>query len=98
MTDQPFIDYVIAAERLLEDHYGLTLNDAGIELDELAAAQEEAPRRPSSWTGSRASTTLIRSIPAVHAGRDAATQSPPLPDRREGTSHPRATAVPRPSA
>jgi hypothetical protein len=41
MTEQPFIDYVIAAEHLLEHHYGLTLNDAGIELDELAAAQEE---------------------------------------------------------
>jgi hypothetical protein len=41
MTDQSFIDYVNATERLLEDHYALTLSDAGIELDELARAQED---------------------------------------------------------
>lgn len=41
MTEDAFTDYVTATERLLVDHYCLTLHDAGIDLSELALAREQ---------------------------------------------------------
>jgi len=47
-ADMPFIDYVNAIEDELLHVYYLTLGDAGVELDELAHAQE-AGESPSEW-------------------------------------------------
>ena len=47
-ADMPFIDYVNAVEDELESIYSITLGDAGIELEQLAHAQE-AGESPSEW-------------------------------------------------
>lgn len=46
--DLPFIDYVNAVEDELESIYCLSIFDAGIELEQLAHAQE-AGESPSEW-------------------------------------------------
>lgn len=59
--EQSFMEYIEAVDRAMMRLYGIDTGDAGIELDELAAAQEEctSPQKYALWHGEKYGLDLI---------------------------------------